>query len=208
MTKYVVSAVYQEYGGRATSDIIGTFSTYKNAMVALDNHFHRMCDRLGVEELNALSYQDEDSFKLQEENDLWYATGIIDTCEEDEEYLPEDFEADYGDNNVANPKPQQEKVKPHYERVKSLKELLDKIQKHVDEGIEPVEVMMLLNYGANTHYSITFADEIDEAGDYKLEIHSHVDDTTEIMTQQDLFNDWKTYIGKAINCGALYYVLD
>ena len=30
MTKYVVSAVYQEYGGRATCDIIGTFSTYKN----------------------------------------------------------------------------------------------------------------------------------------------------------------------------------
>lgn len=207
MTKYVVSAVYQEYGGRATCDIIGTFSTYKNAMVALENHFHRMCDRLGVEELNAVSYQDEDSFKLQEENDLWYATGIIDTCEEDEEYLPEDFEADYGDNNVANPKPQQEEkvVKPRYEQVLSMKQLIGRVRDKVDEDGGLVEVIITLNGGGYTKYSIALAGtEVDE----EFDVYSFCDNTTQTLKWEDFFDINKTKIGKAIEHGALYYVLD
>lgn len=197
--KYVVTHLYQEYGGRATASVIGTFSTPENARKALENNFHDTCDRLGVEELNAVSYQDEDDFRIQDENDLYFATGTITEVFEDMEYEADSDEfLETEEENNANPvdKPQ---------RVASMAELIEKIKENIEAGIEPVEISIQLNHGAISRKAITFADEQDANGNDKFEILNFIDDSTQILSFDELFDEGKTYIGKAIECGAAFY---
>ena len=198
-TKYVVTHLYQEYGGRVTSSVIGTFSTPEKARKALENNFHDTCDRLGVEELNAVSYQDEDDFRIQDENDLYVATGTITEVFEDMEYEADSDEfLETEEENNANPvdKPQ---------RVTSMAELIEKIKANIEAGIEPVEISIQFNHGAISRKAITFADEQDANGNDKFEILNFSDDSTQILSFDELFDEGKTYIGKAIECGAAFY---
>jgi predicted RNA binding protein with dsRBD fold (UPF0201 family) len=165
----------------------------------LENNFHDTCDRLGVEELNTVSYQDEDDFRIQDENDLYFATGTITEVFEDMEYEADSDEfLETEEENNAKPvdKPQ---------RVTSMAELIEKIKANIEAGIEPVEISIQLNHGAITRKAITFADEQDANGNDKFEILNFIDDSTQILSFDELFDEGKTYIGKAIECGAAFY---
>lgn len=95
------------------------------------------------------------------------------------------------------------------EQVISLKQLLGTIDRNIDErGGQPVEVYVLLNGGFISRKNITYADELDETGRYKFEVYNHIDDTTQILTFDELFDRNKTLIGEALGKGALYMVLD
>ena len=62
---YVVTLTYSE--GETQQDgtnVVGVFANKNDARKALENVFHKSCDRLGIEELNTYSYQGQDSFKL------------------------------------------------------------------------------------------------------------------------------------------------
>lgn len=197
--KYVVSHLYQEYGGRATMSVLGVFTTPEKARKALENNFHDTCDNLGIEELNALSYQNEDDFRIQTNDELCLAIGTITEVHEDMEFKA------YGDEfleteeeNNANPvdKPQ---------RVTSMAELIENIKANIEAGIEPVEISIQYNHGAISRKAITFADEQDANGNDKFEVLNFIDDSTQILSFDELFDEGKTYIGKAIECGAAFY---
>lgn len=195
--KYVVTLLYRERGSVGTSDVVGVFTTMEKAMKAVENLFHCTCDRLGIEELNTLSYQEEDNFHIEIDNGI-RADGTITEVEENNEYEPSDFftltEKD---------------VKTRQVQVHSLYELDDEIKKAIDNGEGPVELKIYLNYGAYVRYTITFADETDELCNYKYEIHSLNDESEVIVSRAEFFDaDGKTNIGKAMMLGALYMVLD
>lgn len=94
-------------------------------------------------------------------------------------------------------------------KVNSLAQITAQINKNIDEGNgEPVELLVMLNYGAYSRKTITFADEVDESGFEKFEVFNLIDETTQILSLNDLFDETKTNLGKAINAGAVFMVLD
>lgn len=198
--KYAVTLLYTERGSVGASDVVGVFTTMEKAMKAVENLFHCTCDRLGIEELNTLSYQEEDNFHI-EKNDI-RANGTITEIEENEEYVPSDF------LTLVEPEEALKSVEQQ-KRVEALYQLDDEIRKHIDNGEGPVELKIYLNYGAYVRYTITFADETDELCNYKYEIHSLNDESEVIVSRAEFFDaDGKTNIGKAMMLGALYMVLD
>lgn len=89
--------------------------------------------------------------------------------------------------------------------VYSLAELIGKIQEQIRNGSEPIEIITPLDGKAYSRKSITFADETDENGDKKFEVHNLTDETTKILSREDLFNPLLTDIGKALEKKQLYY---
>ncbi len=94
-------------------------------------------------------------------------------------------------------------------KVYSLAQITEQINDNIEnKGGEPVELIVQLNYGLYSRKSITFADEQDESGFSKFEVFNHVDDTTQILSLNELFDETKTNLGKAINAGAVFMVID
>lgn len=206
---FVVTTIYQENGGRADQKLVGVFDTHEKAQAALETAFHENCDALDIEELNKNSFFDDapeegmpQSFYLCDENEEdWFCMGSIAPLELNKVYAIDDKYEPVGDDDD---KPEQGGVddKEVYKQVESLKELIDTIQSNEDEGEGPVEVVIRLNGGALSRKLISFADEDD-----KFEVFNFIDETTQILSADELFDRTKTNIGKALEVGALYYVL-
>ena len=194
---FVVSTLYQENGGRAENHNVGVFNKLEDAQVALENAFHENCDALGIEELNNNSFFDDapeegmlPSFYLCDENDEEFmCLGTIDCLEMNKEYSDTD--------KYENPNEED------MEQVKNLKELIGRIQTNLDESGEPVEVVILLNNGVISRKTITFGDEDDT-----FDVFNFVDSTMQTLTIDELFDRSKTNIGRALEVGALYYILN
>jgi len=201
--KFVVTTIYQEQGGKATNALIGVFTDEEKAGIALENAFHKACNSLDIAELNGYSHYTEcDSFHLCDgEDETYFYDGEIQEVEEDIEY---DDESPY----LISEDEKDDKCESNFQVVQSLAELIGKINDNIDNGEGPVEIIIKLNYGAFSRKTITFADELDECGDYKFELFNCIDETTQILSRDELFDDCKTYVGKAINTGNLFYVLD
>lgn len=186
------------------ADVIGAYESVWDARSALQVVFHKICDKLGIEELNTYSYQEEDSFILrtsESANAEYHFIGNIDTIETETEYT-NIFDDD--DDDECYPKYTKNTVK-----VYSLAQITAKINKKIEEGNEePVELLVMLNCGAYSRKTITFADEQDESGFEKFEVFNFIDETTQILSLADLFDETKTNLGKAINAGAVFMVLD
>lgn len=89
--------------------------------------------------------------------------------------------------------------KDEFFKVTSLNQLL-----HIlDRGTS--EFFILLNGGGKSWKTISFAEADDCNGQSKIEILNQMDDTRQILTQKNLFNERFTHIGKAIENGAFYY---
>lgn len=192
---YVVTLTYSEGETQQEgTNVVGVFTNKDDARKALENVFHKSCDRLGIEELNVYSYQDQDSFKLIDIDDS------LGSKSWEYNFFGEITETILGaEVDIFNDDEEQEK----YKQVKNLAELIQKIQTNIENGDEPVEIMVVLNQGAYSRKTITFADEED-----KFEVFNFIDDTTQILSVDDLFDQTKTNIGKALQVGALYYVLN
>ena len=189
--QFVVTLVRQE--GDIKNDgaqVCGSFSTKQFAQCALENLFHKCCNNLGIEELNAYSFQDLNEFVLTDrpENPNYHYYGQVHEVITDNEY---DL---FGDEPNGGTK---------YKQVPSLADLIVAIEHHIEKGIEPVEVIVQLNGGAYSRKTITLADDGES-----FEILNLIDDTTQILTTEELFDSTKSNIGKALQAGALYYVLD
>lgn len=192
---YVVTLTYSEGETQQEgTNVVGVFANKDDARKALENIFHKSCDRLGIEELNVFSYQDQDSFKLIDIDDS------LGSKSWEYNFFGEITESIIGkENDIFNDDEKQER----YKQVKNLAELIQKIQTNIENGDEPVEIMVVLNHGAYSRKTIAFADEED-----KFEVFNFIDDTTQILSVDDLFDQAKTNIGKALEIGALYYVLN
>ena len=202
-TMHIVT-VTKKYDGIdiESANVIGAYESIWDARSALQVIFHKICDKLCIEELNAYSYQEEDSFLLRTSESVnaeYIFIGEITTIDTETEYLDifDDDEHDYGGTT--------EKTKKVY----SLAEITVQINKNIEEKDgQPVELIMLLNGGLYCRKSITLADEVDESGFGKFEVFNFVDDTTQILSLSELFDETKTNLGKAINAGAVFMVID
>ncbi len=202
-TMHIVT-VTKKYDGIdiESANVIGAYESIWDARSALRVIFHKICDKLCIEELNAYSYQEEDSFLLRASESVnaeYKFIGEITTIDTETEYLDifDDDEHDYGGT--------MEKTKKVYSLAQITEQINDNIE---NKGGEPVELIMLLNYGLYSRKSITFADEQDESGFSKFEVFNFVDDTTQILSLSELFDETKTNLGKAINAGAVFMVID
>ena len=202
-TMHIVT-VTKKYDGIdiESANVIGAYESIWDARSALQVIFHKICDKLCIEELNAYSYQEEDSFLLRTSESVnaeYIFIGEITTIDTEIEYLDifDDDEHDYGGTT--------EKTKKVY----SLAEITVQINKNIEtKDGQPVELIMLLNGGLYSRKSITLADEVDENGFGKFEVFNFVDDTTQILSLSELFDETKTNLGKAINAGAVFMVID
>ena len=202
-TMHIVT-VTKKYDGIdiESANVIGAYESIWDARSALQVIFHKICDKLCIEELNAYSYQEEDSFLLRTSESVnaeYIFIGEITTIDTEIEYLDifDDDEHDYGGTT--------EKTKKVY----SLAEITVQINKNIEKKDgQPVELIMLLNGGLYSRKSITLADEVDENGFGKFEVFNFVDDTTQILSLSELFDETKTNLGKAINAGAVFMVID
>ena len=183
------------------ANVIGSYESIWDARSALRVVFDKICDKLGIEELNAYSYQEEDSFLLRTSESVnaeYHFIGEINTIETETEYL--DI---FDDDDECNT------TKEKTERVHSLAQITVQINKNIEEKDgQPVELLVMLNGGAYSRKSITLADEVDESGFGKFEILNHIDDTIQVLSLSELFDETKTNLGKAINAGAVLMVLD
>ena len=202
-TMHIVT-VTKKYDGIdiESANVIGAYESIWDARSALEVIFHKICDKLCIEELNAYSYQEEDSFLLRTSESVnaeYKFIGEITTIDTETEYLDifDDDEHDFGGTMEKTIK------------VYSLAQITEKINDNIEnKGGEPVELIVQLNYGLYSRNSITFADEQDESGFGKFEVFNHVDDTKQILSLSELFDETKTNLGKAINAGAVFIVLD
>jgi hypothetical protein len=202
-TMHIVT-VTKKYDGIdiESANVIGAYESIWDARSALEVIFHKICDKLCIKELNAYSYQEEDSFLLRTSESVnaeYKFIGKITTIDTETEYLVifDDDEHDYGGTT--------EKTKKVY----SLAEITVQINKNIEKKDgQPVELIMLLNGGLYSRKSITLADEVDENGFGKFEVFNFVDDTTQILSLSELFDETKTNLGKAINAGAVFMVID
>lgn len=182
-TMYVVTTLYQEYGGRVDTNLVGVFTEKGLAAAALDKAFHKACDTMGVEELNLYShYTYGDTFRLCDgEEETWYYRGGIEVRITDVVDIPRE---------------------EHFEQVQSIAELIKKLE----DADEPIEVALKLNYGVFTRKSISMF--YNENTERIFEVDDYNSGKTEEFTLDGLFDGWKTLIGKALQAGELYYVLD
>ena len=202
-TMHIVT-VTKKYDGIdiESADVIGAYESIWDARSALRVIFDKICDKLCIEELNAYSYQEEDSFLLRTSESVnaeYKFIGEITTIDTETEYLDifDDDEHDFGGT--------MEKTKKVYSLAQITEQINDNIE---NKGGEPVELIVQLNYGLYSRKSITFADEQDESGFSKFEVFNHIDDTTQILSLNELFDETKTNLGKAINAGAVFMVID
>ena len=194
---FVVSTLYQEKDNIAENHNVGVFNKLEDAQVALENAFHENCDALGIEELNKYSFFDEvpeegmlPSFYLCDNKDEEFmCLGTINCLEMNKEYRDTD--------KYENPNEED------MEQVKNLKELIGRIKTNLDESGEPVEVVVLLNNEVVSRKTITFGDEDDT-----FNVFNFADDTMQTLTMDELFDNSKTNIGRALEVGALYYILN
>ena len=183
-TMHIVT-VTKKYDGIdiESANVIGAYESIWDARSALRVIFGKICDKLCIEELNAYSYQEEDSFLLRTSESVnaeYIFIGEITTIDTEIEYLNifDDDEHDYGGTT--------EKTKKVY----SLAEITVQINKNIEKKDgQPVELIMLLNGGLYSRKSITLADEVDENGFGKFEVFNFVDDTTQILSLSELFDE-------------------
>lgn len=71
---------------------------------------------------------------------------------------------------------------------------------------EPLEFFIAMNFGTRSSKTITCADELDDNGEYKLEILNQIDDTVQILSIDEL--DKETNIPEAIKKGSFYVFID
>jgi hypothetical protein len=94
-------------------------------------------------------------------------------------------------------------------KVYSLSQIIEQINKNIEnKDGQPVEILIMLNDSVYSRKCITFADEQDKSGFSKFEIFNFIDNTTQVLSLDELFNSEKTNIGKAINMGAVFMVID
>lgn len=82
--------------------------------------------------------------------------------------------------------------------VQHLKELI------FDNDESPIECYIELNGGARSSKTIGFADEFDENEDDMFEVLNEIDESVQVLTEKDLFNQELTNIGHAIENGSLF----
>lgn len=202
-TMHIVT-VTKKYDGIdiESANVIGAYESIWDARSALRVAFDKICDKLGIEELNAYSYQEEDSFLLRTSESVnaeYKFIGEITTIDTETEYL-DIFDDDDEECNTAKEKTM---------RVHSLAQITAHINKNIEEkGGQPVELLVMLNSGAYSRKSITLADEVDESGFGKFEVLNHIDDTIQVLSLSEMFDETKTNLGKAINAGAVLMVID
>ena len=202
-TMHIVT-VTKKYDGIdiESANVIGAYESIWDARSALRVVFDKICDKLCIEELNAYSYQEEDSFLLRTSESVnaeYKFIGEITTIDTETEYL-DIFDDDDEECNTAKEKTM---------RVHSLAQITVQINKNIEEKCgQPVELLVMLNGGAYSRKSITLADEVDESGFGKFEVLNHIDDTIQVLSLSELFDETKTNLGKAINAGAVLMVID
>ena len=202
-TMHIVT-VTKKYDGIdiESANVIGAYESIWDARSALQVIFHKICDKLCIEELNAYSYQEEDSFLLRTSESVnaeYKFIGEITTIDTETEYLNifDDDEHDFGGT--------MEKTKKVYSLAQITEQINDNIE---NKDGQPVEILIMLNSGVYSRKCITFADEQDKSGFSKFEIFNFIDNTTQVLSLDELFDSAKTNIGKAINMGAVFMVLD
>lgn len=180
-----------------SAKIIGAYESVWDARSALKIIFHKICDKFGVKELNIFSYQEEDSFLLRTSDSAYaeiHIIGKITTIQTETEYL-EIFDdksiAFQGDLDNA-------------QQVSSLAQITEKLNKNGNKKIE----LLMKNGAMCSRKTIKFADETDENGFGKFEVYSAVEETTQVLSLGELFDNTKTNLGAAINAGAIFMVLD
>lgn len=202
-TMHIVT-VTKKYDGIdiESANVIGSYESIWDARSALRVVFDKICDKLGIEELNAYSYQEEDSFLLRTSESVnaeYKFIGEITTIGTETEYL-DIFDDDDEECNTAKEKTM---------RVHSLAQITVQINKNIEEKCgQPVELLVMLNSGVYSRKSITLADEVDESGFGKFEVLNHIDDTIQVLSLSEMFDETKTNLGKAINAGAVLMVID
>lgn len=186
-----------------TYDTIGIFSDKKDAIKALNKVYKRAMDYLEITKLGDGCYREEDEFEICDVNEKQFVSGVVDEYIVGKEYCPTDFDV------ICKLKEEKKaEAQGKYKKVKSADELAGFAEEHANAGEEPVEVILMLNHGAYTRHSITLANEDDENGLPKYEVYHFSDNTTEILTYDDLYNPQKTNLALGIERGALYYVLN
>lgn len=86
-----------------------------------------------------------------------------------------------------------------FKKVTSLEQLHEILKKGTSE------FFVQLNYGVRSWKTIGYADENDCNGNSKFEILNEIDESRQVLTEKNLFNDRFTVIGRAINEGSFYY---
>ena len=92
--------------------------------------------------------------------------------------------------------------KNEFIKVKSL-EHLKTILKENDNGT--LECFIETNGGGRSWKTITYANEDDKDGNPKFEILNEIDETRQVLTEKNLFNERYTNIGKAIENGSFFF---
>jgi acyl carrier protein len=107
-TMHIVT-VTKKYDGIdiESANVIGAYESIWDARSALRVIFHKICDKLCIEELNAYSYQEEDSFLLRTSESVnaeYKFIGEITTIDTETEYLDifDDDELVLEDDTVAS----------------------------------------------------------------------------------------------------------
>ena len=85
-------------------------------------------------------------------------------------------------------------------KIKSLEHLIAILDK--SENVR--EFFILLNGNARSWKTITYADKLDRNGNYKLEILNEIDDTKQVLSLANMYNEKYTNIGLAIKQGSFY----
>ena len=86
-----------------------------------------------------------------------------------------------------------------FKKVTSLEQLHEILKKGTSE------FFVELNHGVYSWKTIGYAAEDDRYGNPKLEILNEIDDSRQVLTEKNLFNERLTVIGRAINNGSFYY---
>lgn len=92
--------------------------------------------------------------------------------------------------------------KNEFIKVKSL-EHLKTILKENDNGT--LECFIETNGGGKSWKTITYSPQCDRHGNNKFEILNEIDETRQVLTEKNLFNEKFTNIGKAIENGSFIF---
>lgn len=95
------------------------------------------------------------------------------------------------------------KKEQEFVKVKSLAHLKELIE-HKGE-IRCLQCFVMLNGGGKSWKTITYSPQCDRHGNNKFEILNEIDETRQVLTEKNLFNEKFTNIGKAIENGSFIF---
>lgn len=84
-------------------------------------------------------------------------------------------------------------------QVKTIEEL----RKILDKGAG--EFFILMNGGMRSWKTLNYSSKLDKHERNKIEILNEIDESRQVLTEENLFNDNHSIIGKAMKAGAFYY---